>query len=87
MVLTNCGHGKSFGQDQVSTLITQLATAAALGARWAQGYLEAEAADPWDDDYGSPFDAPLWSAAQLGFEYCSGEGTVQAYCNALVGYR
>jgi hypothetical protein len=68
---------KSFGQDQVSTLIAQLASAAALGAKWAQAYLEAEAADPWDDAYGDPFDAPFYSPSDLGFEYCGGT----AYCN------
>lgn len=75
---------KSFGGDQVSTLIAQLAAAAALGSRWAQTYLEAEASDPWDDDYQSPFYAPLWSAAELGFEYCAGEGAVSSYCNAFI---
>jgi hypothetical protein len=75
---------KSFGSDEVSTTIAKLAAAAALGSQWAQAYLEAEAADPWDDDYPYPYDAPWWSAAQLGFEYCAGEGVVAAYCNAFI---
>lgn len=75
---------KSFGADPVAQLIFKGATAAALGARWAQAYLEAAANDPEDWDYQSVFDAPWWSAAQLGFEYCAGEGADAVYCNAFI---
>jgi hypothetical protein len=74
---------RGFGPDPVAQLIVKAAAAGALGAQWAQVYLEAQAADP--DDYDkSDYDAPWWTAEQLGFELCDGEGAFPDYCNAFI---
>ena len=75
---------RQFGPDPVAQLIEQAATAAALGAAYAQAYLEAAALDPWDDYYNWPYDAPVPSAEQLGLERCAGESTAAIYCNVMI---
>lgn len=72
--------------DMIMQLISKLTQTGASAGGLAALYLEAQAADPWDDLHEYPYDPPLPDG---DYSSCSGsdfgDGIAEQYCNELVG--